>query len=338
MLQLPMNNDVISAILSRVQEGSRPRQRRDAHKIGLAIEGGSMRGVVTAGMVAGLEYLGLLPTFDVVYGTSAGAMNGAFFVAGQAAYGTTIYYENINNKCFIDLTRILLGKPIVSLEYILDDVFVRQKVLAWERVLSSPIPLVAVASSISRSCSVALRDFDGRDELFQAMRASARMPAITGPPVSFRGDRYLDGSVYESIPNLTAASDGCTHILTLQSRPLHCRIGRGQFIEQRIVAPWIRSFSRGMALDVCLQKDRYRQQLVELARKSELNEPSPFVYSICPASVSGEIGKMEKSRALLLSGAVSGMLAVIGAFGGEVITALEVLQPYTKAGLPLLRP
>lgn len=34
-------------------------------------EGGSMRGVVSAGMVTGLEYLNLLETFDVVYGTAA---------------------------------------------------------------------------------------------------------------------------------------------------------------------------------------------------------------------------------------------------------------------------
>jgi len=37
------------------------------------IEGGAMRGVVTSGMVAGLEHLGLLASFDVIYGTSAGA-------------------------------------------------------------------------------------------------------------------------------------------------------------------------------------------------------------------------------------------------------------------------
>ena len=75
-----------------------------------------MRGVVSSGMVAGLEYLGLLPAFDVIYGTSAGAINGAYFVAGQAAYGTSIYYEDINNPQFMNPLRCLCGdRPLLAL-------------------------------------------------------------------------------------------------------------------------------------------------------------------------------------------------------------------------------
>ena len=61
-----------------------------------------MRGVISAGMVVALEQLGCSRCFDAVYGSSAGAINGAFFVAGQAGLGTTIYYENINHREFID--------------------------------------------------------------------------------------------------------------------------------------------------------------------------------------------------------------------------------------------
>src|SRR5437762_13550 len=89
---------VIELILDRARSRSQPLKRVDGFKLGLAIEGGSMRGVVSAGMVTALEYLQLLNVFDSVYGSSAGAFNGAFFVANQAAYGTTIYYENINNE------------------------------------------------------------------------------------------------------------------------------------------------------------------------------------------------------------------------------------------------
>ena len=62
-----------------------------------------MRGVVSAGMVSALEELGLTHAFDAVYGSSAGAINAAYFLAGQARLGTTIYYEDINNARFIDL-------------------------------------------------------------------------------------------------------------------------------------------------------------------------------------------------------------------------------------------
>jgi predicted acylesterase/phospholipase RssA len=75
---------VLDAVEERWKQGSVPGARRDDFNIALAIEGGAMRGVVSAGMLAGLEYLTRLPIFDAVYGTSAGAINGAYFLAGQA--------------------------------------------------------------------------------------------------------------------------------------------------------------------------------------------------------------------------------------------------------------
>ena len=43
-------------------------------QVGLAIEGGGMRGCVSAGMVAAVYNLGLMPAFDAVYGSSAGSL------------------------------------------------------------------------------------------------------------------------------------------------------------------------------------------------------------------------------------------------------------------------
>ena len=38
----------------------------------------------------GLEELGMTVAFDEVYGASAGAVNAAYFLAGQAAYATSL--------------------------------------------------------------------------------------------------------------------------------------------------------------------------------------------------------------------------------------------------------
>ena len=50
----PVSNPVIDLIMQRTHDGSKPGQREDRYKLGLAIEGGAMRGVVTAGMVTAL--------------------------------------------------------------------------------------------------------------------------------------------------------------------------------------------------------------------------------------------------------------------------------------------
>jgi predicted patatin/cPLA2 family phospholipase len=94
------------------QETHSTRSRRaDPHHLALVIEGGGMRGVVSGGMVTALEARGLLDCFDSIHGSSAGACAGAYFLAGQARLGTRIYYEDINNKRFIDRWRPWIGRP-----------------------------------------------------------------------------------------------------------------------------------------------------------------------------------------------------------------------------------
>lgn len=67
----------------RIRAGSKPGQRSDGAKVGLAIEGGGMRGAVSAGAAAALNLLGLSDVFDAVYGSSAGALIAAFFISRQ---------------------------------------------------------------------------------------------------------------------------------------------------------------------------------------------------------------------------------------------------------------
>ena len=47
---------VLEVLKSRVQSGSLPGKRKDKHKVALVIEGGGMRGIISAGMCAALKY------------------------------------------------------------------------------------------------------------------------------------------------------------------------------------------------------------------------------------------------------------------------------------------
>ena len=49
------------------------RSRPDGARVALVVEGGGMRGAVSAGMVIAIDELGLTGSFDAVYGASAGA-------------------------------------------------------------------------------------------------------------------------------------------------------------------------------------------------------------------------------------------------------------------------
>ena len=61
-----LRHPVLEAVWERARSGSKPGQRRDAYRIALAIEGGGLRGSVTAGMASAVTHLGLADAFDMV--------------------------------------------------------------------------------------------------------------------------------------------------------------------------------------------------------------------------------------------------------------------------------
>ena len=73
----PVTHPVLDVLHARLREGSAPGARSDPHRVAVVLEGGGMRGVVSAGMTAALERLGLTRCFDLVVGSSAGALNAA---------------------------------------------------------------------------------------------------------------------------------------------------------------------------------------------------------------------------------------------------------------------
>lgn len=58
-----------------------------------------------------------------------------------------------------------------------------------------------------------------RASLQAALRASAAMPLLAGPPVEIDGTPYVDAGVSEGTPVRTALAQGATHIVAFRTRP-----------------------------------------------------------------------------------------------------------------------
>ena len=61
--------------------------------------------------------------------------------------------------------------------------------------------------------------YKDKDDLVNALRASATVPEVAGGPVVHRGHRLVDAAVFEAVPFRSAIADGCTHVLVLCTRP-----------------------------------------------------------------------------------------------------------------------
>lgn len=81
----PLNHEVIKLIKMRASTKSKPGARapNDNANLALSIEGGGMRGAVSAGMASAIAVLGLSDAFDSIYGSSAGSVVGAYMVSRQ---------------------------------------------------------------------------------------------------------------------------------------------------------------------------------------------------------------------------------------------------------------
>ena len=245
---------VLEAILARKRSGSVPGDRSDGMRIGLAVEGGGMKGVISAGMCGEMLRCGFVDCFDAVYGSSAGAMNLTYYLANQPE-GIAAYEEDLVDGGFLDLRRLpalqRMGprkgkkgesmdkswdesvdedpgpdtvRPAMDVSYLVDGVMDHSptRPLNWDALINSRVPLKVVATSLDTLTPVVLEGpWKGVEDLKQCLKASAAVPIFAGPePVTWRGQRLVDAAVMEPVPVHAAIADGCTHVLVLCTRSL----------------------------------------------------------------------------------------------------------------------
>eukprot|EP00960_Hanusia_phi_P071502 767569-Hanusia_phi.AAC.3 len=248
---------VLDVMMKRRKEGSKPGKRNDGFKVALAIEGGGMRGCVAAGMAGAVMDAGFYDSFDAVYGSSAGSLIGAYWIAnqfGMPQYGCSLYYDLLTDerakKNFIDRSQILsliglswlrwlmprsiketLGlrsrRPLLNLPYLLQTCVEELRPLDWEAFSrnEATVPLKIVASDVSKERAVVFDREHGHwgslREMTRCMTASMNLPAIAEPLVTLPGLDLLlaDAQLYEPIPFKSAVEEGFTHVLVLRTRP-----------------------------------------------------------------------------------------------------------------------
>jgi predicted patatin/cPLA2 family phospholipase len=177
-----------------------------------------MRGVVAGGMVSALEDRNLLPCFDSLHGSSVGACAGAYFAAGQARLGTRIFYEDINNKRFIDIFRVFACRPVMDTEFLVNCVMRITKPLNVDTILSKSGLLHIITTNAISGEGHDFSKFRDEEQLFKLLRATITMPVISGKAVDVDGLLLVDGGMVQQISVQSALKAGASHILILMTR------------------------------------------------------------------------------------------------------------------------
>jgi len=291
---------VLELMARRLAERSEPGHRKDGARLALVVEGGAMRGVVSCAMLWALEEAGFLPCFDLAVGCSAGAMNAAAFLGGVAGACTREYAGAYASRRFINPIRALVGRPILDLDYSLDFSSTILDARRHQRVLDCPIPLHCVATDIDLARRALLSDLKDLDELRHALQASSCMPFVAGPPIEFRGRRYLDGGICEAIPLASARELGATHALVLQTRPKGVRYPEPRGMLNRLLESRLRRYNQVLPALYHGRHHVYDEtcELVEL-EQAKGSGTLPAVFSLRLPEGSPSVSRLERKPEVL---------------------------------------
>lgn len=313
-------HEVLKVLADRVGAGSKPDGRADDMRVALAIEGGGMRGTLSAGMAHMLGELGLVDAFDAVYGSSAGAITAAWLLSSWWD-GLRGWAEPDYAKSLIRRGRLLTRKPVVDVENLIEVLYCTEWPMDFGSVLANPVQWHPLATDAVTGESTDLRPLIHNEaEVRLALRASACMPFLAGPPIPLGGRRFYDAGVAESIPYRTALAQGATHVLVLRSRRPAPDVNAADLRPSRsnrlLARTTLRDESMALREALLARPARLAEDDRRLAQFQ--NQPDggrPAVFSVAPAVQAPLVSRLARDGRLLAEAFEAGRTAMRDATG-----------------------
>ena len=292
-----------------------PADRTDGFKLGLAVEGGGMRGIVSGGMVLALRDLGLIDAFHAFYGTSSGSLNLAYLHGGADWDALSVYYDHLTAG-FVrrswNLTR-----PMVDMRYAFDQVIALTVPIGWDRIRALARPVNAVLTNVDAVRSE-IHDLRGMGRLRGAdgvayLKAASWLPVLAGPPPVIGDIRYLDGGVLCPDPVYAALADGCTHVLLLNTSP------QGSWPASPRPRPMLRAlldrWQPGLGEAYLASRTRWDADRLLARYGRDVAMAGSVVLRVAPPPGSHRVERLTMRRDLLLDGARVGYQTITDLFG-----------------------
>jgi len=296
----------------RSRHGSTPGHRTDDARLVLVIEGGSSRGAYSAGMAVAIEQLNLLPLFDAVYGSSAGALNAAWLLCGRAEKTMHAWWDPTVMRGTIDPRRALRRQPVVDTRFLVHTVYTEIMIMGFQEILDSPIEFHPLATDALTGESTDLRSrIHDQASLQAALRATTAMPFMTGEPVEVGGRRFVDAGVSESVPIRTPLAQRATHIVALRTKRRDEQITPPTRMERLVLTRWFARHAPGAAAP-------WLNRVAVRGEDERLLTSSPAILQIRPPLGSGDVGRTERGEAVLREAVRTGRQAAWDVLAGAV--------------------
>lgn len=176
-------------------------------KIGLVLEGGGMRGAYTSGVLS--LFMEENIRFPYVIGVSAGANNGANFVAEQKERGKKVFVDYVNHKEYSGFKYWLREDSYFNMDFLFDVLPNELAPFDYETFMNSEtvFKVCATNAQTGRAEYFNKSDYQDRDFIANILKASSSLPIIS-TPVEINNQLYFDGGISDSIPLDKSIKDG----------------------------------------------------------------------------------------------------------------------------------
>lgn len=162
--------------------------KKKKYKYGLALSGGGARGIAHLGAAKALKERG--HTFDIIIGTSMGAIVGCLLADNKDPEEIVKLFTSENRKKFIKPEISRMG--MMTMKGARD--FLR-KMLSVENIEDLPTPFIATATNLITGKA----EYFKEGNIIDAVIASSSIPIIFAP-TTINGQQYLDGGVLNNLP------------------------------------------------------------------------------------------------------------------------------------------
>ncbi len=258
----------------------------------LVIQGGSLRGVHSLGVLNALDQAGL--HFDCVMGVSAGSLNGLAYLSGQLERARRLMVDLIEDREYIgNLENLVKDKSWINFDFMFAGAPDKLEPFDLEAFMANPAEFVCNATDLETGEAVRFSKSDCQD-IQQAAVASSTLPLVSTPTKI--GDRYyMDGGVAEPILYTKAMEDGYQKIVVILTRPEGFRKGDFTLSMQKAVTTVYRKYPR-FAKTLLQQEMRYNEFIEELEKLAKAH-PERFFLIYPQAKV--EVNMVNRSSELM---------------------------------------
>lgn len=166
----------------------------------LVLEGGGMRGVFLTGVLQAFTDRNYFP-WEVIVGSSAGALNGTVYAADQIHLARDAFFTNLPTAEFISFTNVInREKHIINVDWVIDTVINGHDPLDVKK-LKSACPVLITATDCSENKRPKTVFLNSKiDDIYIALKATSAVPFLYRGFVEYKNHMFLDGALLEPIP------------------------------------------------------------------------------------------------------------------------------------------